>query len=499
MELATEIAILGTGFGGTLTALLLHRQGRRVVLIDRGRHPRFLIGESSTPIADLVWQQLCTRYQLPRLEALAKWGPWQREYPQLDCGLKRGFSYYRHHPDRHFEPNADHTNELLIAASNHDDSADTHWYRPDFDQFLVSEARREGIAVLEETTLDAITGREPWRLTGRHLDEPFALTAEFVIDATGEGSFLPRHLALSPQVESLQTRSRSVYGHFTGVDLWGPEYVHRGGRTADHPFACDDAALHHVIDGGWMYVLRFRSGVTSAGFLLNLEHHADRAAWSAEAEWQWLLARYPSIGRQFSRAETTPLCGPLRKTGRVQRRWSRCADRDWALLPFTAYGLDALHSTGNAHTLRGVERLADLLGTRWDHPDLAPGLAHYDTQLSREIDVLDQVVAGCYQAFADFRLFSSFAMLYFAGAIFSEVRRRQGKSGVHDDFLLANEPDYRNRLDRGVAELRQILSTGPVTAPRAEQFRQFIEREIAPYNMAGLCDPARHNMYPYLD
>lgn len=499
MELSTEIAILGTGFGGTLTALLLHRQGRRVVLVDRGHHPRFLIGESSTPIADLVWQELCARYHLPRLAPLARWGSWQREYPQLACGLKRGFSYFRHHPDHDFAPQADHANELLVAASNHVDSADTHWYRPDFDQFLVAEARQEGIAVLEEITIEAIAGRDPWRLTGHQHGEPFTLTAPFVIDATGEGGFLPRHLSLASRIDSLQTRSRSVFGHFTGVEPWGPDYIRQGGRATDHPFPCDDAALHHVIDGGWMYVLRFHTGVTSAGFLLNLEHHAERADWSAQDEWQWLLSRYPAIGRQFAHAKTTPLCGPLRKTGRLQRRWHTCADRDWALLPFSAYGLDALHSTGNAHTLRGVERLADLLGTRWGQPNLAPGLTHYADQLSREIEVLDQVVAGCYEAFADFRLFTSFAMLYFAGAIFSEVRRRQGKAGVHDDFLLANDPDYRQRLNRGVAELRRVLTAGPVTPEGAEQFRQFVEHEIAPYNVAGLCDPARQNMYPYLD
>jgi FADH2 O2-dependent halogenase len=27
----------------------------------------------------------------------------------------------------------------------------------------------------------------------------------------------------------------------------------------------DDAALHHVFDGGWVWVLRFNNGITSAG------------------------------------------------------------------------------------------------------------------------------------------------------------------------------------------------------------------------------------------
>jgi hypothetical protein len=50
-----------------------------------------------------------------------------------------------------------------------------------------------------------------------------------------------------------------------------------------------------------------------------------------------------------------------------------------------------------------------------------------------------------------------------------------------------------------VAELRRRLAQGPSTAAQGEDFRAFVAREIEPYNVAGLCDPNRRNMYPYLD
>ena len=49
-----DVAIVGAGFAGALTALALRRCGRSVVLLERGRHPRFAIGESSTPLANLL-------------------------------------------------------------------------------------------------------------------------------------------------------------------------------------------------------------------------------------------------------------------------------------------------------------------------------------------------------------------------------------------------------------------------------------------------------------
>ena len=36
------------------------------MLIERGRHPRFAIGESSTPLANLLLEELADRYDLPR-------------------------------------------------------------------------------------------------------------------------------------------------------------------------------------------------------------------------------------------------------------------------------------------------------------------------------------------------------------------------------------------------------------------------------------------------
>jgi len=45
--------------------------GLRVALLERGRHPRFVIGESSTPLAGLLIEELADRYDLPRLRPLA--------------------------------------------------------------------------------------------------------------------------------------------------------------------------------------------------------------------------------------------------------------------------------------------------------------------------------------------------------------------------------------------------------------------------------------------
>src|SRR5215467_13378 len=117
MRIETDMAIVGSGFAGSLTALALRSVGRRVVLVERGRHPRFAIGESSTPLANLLLEELADRYGLPQVRVFSKWGTWQRSRPDVGGGLKRGFTFLFHTPGEHFADDPDHERQLMVSAS----------------------------------------------------------------------------------------------------------------------------------------------------------------------------------------------------------------------------------------------------------------------------------------------------------------------------------------------------------------------------------------------
>ena len=96
IEVDADVAVLGSGFSGSLTTLIANRIGLKTVLIDISHHPRFAIGESSTPIANLVLDDMLTRYGLDRLVPLTAYGTWKANYPKVSCGLKRGSVSYTH-------------------------------------------------------------------------------------------------------------------------------------------------------------------------------------------------------------------------------------------------------------------------------------------------------------------------------------------------------------------------------------------------------------------
>ena len=79
--LDADLAIIGSGFGGSILAMIARRLGYRVMLFERGRHPRFAIGESASPLAGVLIEQLADRYDLPRLRPLSAFGTWQRTGP----------------------------------------------------------------------------------------------------------------------------------------------------------------------------------------------------------------------------------------------------------------------------------------------------------------------------------------------------------------------------------------------------------------------------------
>ncbi|MFO0796725.1 MAG: tryptophan 7-halogenase [Gemmataceae bacterium] len=483
-RLDCDLAVLGSGFGGTLLAVVARALGLSVAVLERGTHPRFAIGESSTPLADFKLARIADRFGLDWLRPLAKYGPWKATYPHLSCGLKRGFSFFRHRAGEVFTPTEGNTNALVVAASPTDATADTHWYRPDFDAHLVERATAAGAHYLDRCEVHSLRHTEPgWEIEGARPGGAVRVRAGLLIDATGTGQALAEALKLEAvDPAQLRTRSRALYSHFRGVAHWhdvlGPA------ATADHPFPCDAAALHQIIDGGWMWVLRFENDITSAGFSLDPERHPVRPDESPDAEWRRLLNTYPSLARQFADAVPTR---PLVRTGRLQRRLTRAAGPDWALLPHAAGFLDAWLSPGIAQTLYAVNRLANVLA---DEPAARPHrLAGYGDAVLRELAWVDEITGTCFACLDRFPVLATAVMVYFTAAIFCEERERRGEAGPDEGFLLADHAEYRAAAARLLAEAR--------TTADAEAFLEAARRELEPYNSCGMCDPRRRNMYPY--
>jgi FADH2 O2-dependent halogenase len=516
-----DIAVVGSGFGGSLMAMIAQRLGYRTMLLERGRHPRFAIGESASPLAGILIEQLADRYGLPRARPLSAFGTWQRTYPSIACGLKRGFTYFRHERGAAYRSAADRSNQLLVAASPNDELSDTHWLRSDVDHFLVGEAIAAGAEYVDELRLEAFEPHDRYvRLRGRRRDVPVTIGARLVVDASGPHGFISRALNVRNVGFDDYPPTQALFSHFTGVARCGdmPEFVapHEGapyghfvapharapygqpaaplegvpdGRHAAPlegvPYAVDDAALHHVFDGGWMWVLRFGNGVISAGIAVTDDLAAELRLADGEPAWRRFLSLYPSVAAQFANAAPTR---EFTWMPRMSWRVEQASGPGWVMLPSAAGFVDPLFSTGIPLTLLGIERLARRLetGTIPDSRSHIHDPSDYADLTLADVDHTARFVAGCYAAFPRFEQFAAYSMFYFAAASFAEMSRRLGLQPPGARFLAADRPAFADALVRLSPQVR------PFDAGYAAE----VARAIEPVNIAGLCDAARRNWYP---
>src|SRR6266436_952974 len=336
--------------------MIARRLGRSVILLERGRHPRFVIGESSTPLANLLLEEISDEYELPFVRPLCKWGTWQKQLPQLPCGLKRGFTFYHHQFGALFGKDAERQRQLLVGASPNEEIADTHWYRPDFDHYLVEQARNLGITCWEETTL--VTCREESNgmcLNGTRHGEPMEISADFVIDATGPRGFLHRALELPEKPFAAFPSTQALFSHFQNAGFLPESFFD---DEQPPPYPPEQAAVHHIFPGGWIWVLKFNNGITSAGVAATDAVANELEFNSGEPAWRRLLERLPSLAEIFGSAHSVMPCV---HSPRLAFQSGVVAGLRWALLPSAAGFVDPLLSTGFPLTLLGVKRIAGAL------------------------------------------------------------------------------------------------------------------------------------------
>ena len=485
-----DILVAGAGFAGSLMALILHSQGFRVCLVEKGRHPRFAIGESSTPIADMLLRRLSSRYNLPWLAAFSRYGSWQEAHPEIVCGIKRGFSYFKHYPGKSFATDSDHSNELLVAASTDDVQSDTNWLRADLDAFLVSKVIEAGIPYFDRTEIVSGERSDKWAF---HTAAGECLSAEFFIDATGGGVLLDRLFGVGSSSDGFLTDSFAVFSHFHHVPRWVELLGEAGIPVSDFPYDPDHSALHQVLDEGWMWMLRFNDERISLGFALNGEKHRSEGG-SPEEICNAMLQRYPTIGKMLCKASLSAQPGRIIRSGRLQRRTKRCFGEGWAALPHTAGFVDPLFSPGIAHSLTGLQKIAEILEQHWGRDEALYGaLTQYEHGVFEELTFIDQLVGGCYKTMDRFELFNAWSMLYFAATITYEQRLLKGLPPGY--FLGADDRAMRAMVDESYRELMGLIQGPAVAGDAIARFTATVRQRIAPVNIARLLDPALKNMY----
>jgi flavin-dependent dehydrogenase len=392
-----DVVLLGSGWAGGVLALLCRSIGLRVLLVERGDHPRFAIGESVTAEVLRRLDYLAGRYDVPLLRDLSSYTRIKRAGVPIATWPKTHVTFVHHAIGERVD--SERPEEVMTQASTWPIGPDAHVYRAELDEFLKDRAVEAGAEYLPHT--------EPVRFdfdpdTGAHIELRTADAASsrtvrcrLVVDATGSGCWLARHLGLYRQDSAdVPMASAAVYAHFRGMKRWEDVL---GARPTFLPR--DQGTLLHCGTNGVFWVISFDNGITSVGWVttdpLPEQGEPEALFWDA-------VRKYPSLYEQMRDAEAVT---PYRRVDRLQYSAERIAGDGWFLLPSAAEFSDPLFSVGLPLTSAAIARLMlRIERADRDRPILAEDLAGLEETFRLESRYIRKFTIAAKRCFADYGL-----------------------------------------------------------------------------------------------
>jgi flavin-dependent dehydrogenase len=356
MKLAMyDVAIIGGGPAGSTAAALLARAGRRVIVFEREKFPRFHIGESLLPFSMKAFTRLGLHEKFLRAGFMKKFGG-----EILGACSEPGTKFYFKDG---YRSQTDHAYQVT---------------RGDFDKLLLDHAAECGAEIHEDTSVDRVEfSNDDVELAIGSNGSSHSIRARYIIDASGRTSFLGRQFKIKKTYNHLQ--KLSIFAHCDGV--WRAEGID-GTLTV----------LLRAIDR-WFWLIPLSAERTSVGVVLDSEIFR-KSRLSAEAFLEQTLAEQPIIAKRMTNA---------RRVSQVYveadfsyRSASLHGDR-WLLAGDAAGFIDPIFSSGVFLAVFSGERSADVLNEVLDHPRKAKRLfAGYERAVNRAMDIYLRFVNAWY-------------------------------------------------------------------------------------------------------
>src|SRR3954451_276098 len=169
-ESVYDVAIVGGGPAGSTAATLLARAGRRVVVFERDKFPRFHIGESLLPFSMKAFDRMGLHEKFRQAGFMKKFGG---EF--FSACRDEGVKFY-------FKDGYGSQTEFSYQVT-----------RADFDKLLLDHAAESGAEVCEQTSVNKVDFSDDGaaiEITPKGNGAAREIRARYVIDASGRNSIL---------------------------------------------------------------------------------------------------------------------------------------------------------------------------------------------------------------------------------------------------------------------------------------------------------------------
>ncbi len=428
-----DVIVLGTGMGGSIIASILARQGKKVLMLDGGVHPRFAIGESTIPQTSQLVQLLARTYDVPELAVLGLKSPKGiREQVTTSCGIKRIFGFAYHNVGSEHDPKQAHQFGNIWRDEN-------HLFRQDIDAWLVTVAMKYGANVIQGVQIESADTDENGASVTTKDGKKY--TAKFLIDGTGFRSVLAQRYDLREQPTPLLCQTRTLFNHIVGLK----EFEQVAPSLMSHDWKL--GTLHHLFKRGWFWIIPFNNweGATnpliSVGVTVDINTYPLDESITAEQEFQKFLDMLPSAAKQFENAQAVR---PWVRTQRIQYSSKRTVGQRYALLSHAAGFVDPMFSRGLINTMENIREILDVLLPALDDGDFS--VSRFDpveAQSKMAFSFADRMVRATYASWDDFELWNLWVRVWAIGVHAAESNLGSVLTmGEHSKFEPVDNPIF---------------------------------------------------------
>ena len=361
-----DVVIIGAGPAGASAAALLAEKGRRVLVLEREKFPRYHIGESMLPFTFQPLQRLGLIEKMQRSAFIRKYSV---QFVSPSGKASQPFYFF----DR-YDQDVAQTWQVL---------------RSEFDLMLMNHARGKGATIKEEVAVKELI-KENGRVLGvRAIDNQGRLTgyhAPMTLDCSGREAFA-----------AVRNGWRVGDPELHKVAVW----TYYQGAKRDPGIDAGATTVAFVPEKGWFWYIPLHNDLVSVGVVAEGKYLSREGVKEPERIFKREIEQNLWIKDHL--ASGTPT-GPYYITSEFSYHSRHCGREGLLLVGDAFCFLDPVFSSGLMLALKSGVMAADAVDAALEAGDFSPArFAEYATTLRQGIENMRKLVYAFYNPNFSFR------------------------------------------------------------------------------------------------